>query len=489
MKKLSLISFAYICLHGCTLGPEYEEPDTSTSNITEQTTWQEDDKDAQTVNEVKWRNLYQDPGLTPLIEKALQNNIDLKIATERMLRSGNAVTSTDADLLPQVSAQFFGDREQLSPQYSTSEDIVDDYRMLGKVSWEVDLWGKLRRNSESALANFQADQADYYGARISLIAEVANQYYAIQDIKEQIKLTQSNILARTKSKRIAELRHQQGVISGLDVSQSHVELVTEKLKLPALNSNLKSAMYRLSILVGEAPKTMVLPERALNTQIYQGRLAGGLSSSLLKRRPDIVAQERRLQAANADIGAAETDYFPNIVLNGYYGGKSSELDDVLDNAETWLLGFDVTMPIFTWGKTKANIDNLESQYREVILNYQYTVLNAFRETAEAFEAFEQTQVEHELKLELVSATKENMRIAKLRYSNGSVSYLDVLDAQRNLADAEADFSSAINLHQSAFINLYKTLGGGWDSESFEAQIRPPEDQTAVSSETTSEVVD
>lgn len=412
MKKLSLISFVYISLYGCALGPEYKEPITASSEIAEQSTWQEDDIQSRNVSELQWRNLYKDPGLTPLIEKALHNNIDLKIATERMLRSGNAVTSTDADLLPQVSAQFFGDKEKLSPQYSSSEDIVDDFRMLGKVSWEIDLWGKLRRNSESALANFQADEADYYGARISLIAEVANQYYAIQDIKEQVKLTESNILARKKSKKIAELRHKHGVISGLDVSQSHVELVSEKLKLPSLNSRLRSAMYRLSILVGEAPKAIDLPARAVDTKIYQGRLGGGLPSSLLKRRPDIVAQERRLQAANANIGAAKTDYFPNIVLNGYYGGKSSELDSVLDNAETWLLGFDVTMPIFTWGKTKANVDNLESQYREVVLNYQYTVLNAFKETAEAFETFEQTQIEHELKSELVSATKENMQIGR-----------------------------------------------------------------------------
>ena len=144
MKKLSLISFAYICLYGCTLGPEYEEPNKMTTDIIEQTTWQEDDIEAQNVTEVKWRNLYQDPGLTPLIEKALLNNIDLKIAAERMFRSGNTVTSTDANLLPQVSAQFFGDREQLSPKYSTADDIVDDYRMLGKVSWEIDLWQKQR---------------------------------------------------------------------------------------------------------------------------------------------------------------------------------------------------------------------------------------------------------------------------------------------------------------------------------------------------------
>lgn len=477
MNKLPLISLITLSLIGCALGPDYQQPTETNNAIVKDATWYDRGKNATSVINLQWRNLYQDPGLVVLIEKALINNIDLKIATERMLRSGNTVTSTDADLLPQVSAQFFGDREQLSPKFSTSDDIIDDFRVLGKVSWEIDLWGKLRRNSESALANFQAEQADYYGARISLIAEVANQYYAIQDIKEQVKLTESNIVAREKSKRIAELRHQQGVISGLDVSQSHVELITEKLKLPALKSNLQSAMYRMSILVGESPKTIELPPRTLNPNIYQGSLSAGLPSSLLKRRPDIVAQERRLQAANADIGAAKTDYFPNIVLNGYYGGKSSELEDVLDNAETWLLGFDVTMPIFTWGKTTANIEILESQYREVFLNYQKTVLNAFKETAEAFEGFEQTQLEYELKLELVNATKENMRIANLRYNNGSISYIGVLDAQRNLANAEADFSSAINLHQSAFINLYKTLGGGWDSDAFEEQLRPQKQET------------
>lgn len=456
-------------LAGCALGPDYEKPSTSI----EQQAWQtnfDNLESSQSIASSSWKVLYDDPELQRLIQKALDNNLDLKIAFETLYRARNAVVVQDAALLPNVEAEFFHDKEKLSQAFSGNENIVNDFRLLGRVSWEIDLWGKLRRQSEASLANYQASEADYYGTRISLIADVAQTYYDIQNTMAQVALTQSNIEAREKSKHIAELRRKQGVISGLDVSQTHVELVTEKLKLPALNNQLKSQQYQLAILIGELPSAIDVKSRAIELDLHRKNVPVGLPADLLKRRPDIVSQERQLQAATANIGVAQANYFPNMTLSGYYGGKSAELSSLLDSADTWLIGVDVSMPLFTWGKTTAQVKDYESQYREALLSYRKTVLNAFRESAEALELYEQSLTEYELQQELLLATQENMRISQLRYNNGSVAYINVLDAQRSLASAQQDFSSAINNHQKAFIRLYKVLGGGWDAESFQQRI-------------------
>ena len=403
------------------------------------------------------------------------NNLDLQIAFESLFRARNAVIVQDANLLPNFEAEFFHDRESRSMAFSGDEDIINEFRLLGRVSWEIDLWGKLRRQSEASLSNYQASEADYYGTRISLISEVAETYYDIQNTMAQIALTESNVKAREKSKHIAELRKKQGVISGLDVRQTHVELVTEQLKLPALNNQLKSQQYKLAILVGELPKAIAIKDRAIELDIYRNNLPVGLPANILKRRPDIIAQERKLQAASANIGVGRANYFPYITLTGYLGGKSAELDEIFDNADTWLFGADISMPLFNWGKTKALVTDSESNYREALLSYRKTVLNAFRESAEALESFEQSRTEFNLKQELLAATQENMRISQLRYNNGSVAYINVLDAQRSLANAQQDYSSAINNHQKAFIYLYKVLGGGWDAQAYQERLKATQD--------------
>lgn len=475
------IAIAASTLFGCTMGPDYEEPPESI----EQESWQSNFdilESGQSVASRGWKTLYVEPELQALIEKALANNLDLKISFENLFRARNAVTIQRSSQLPIVEAEFFHDREQRSFAFSGDEDIINEFRLLGRVSWELDLWGKLRRQSEASLSNYQATEADYYGTRISLISDVAETYFDIQNTMDQIALTEANVIAREKSKHIAELRRKQGVISGQDVSQTHVELVRERLKLPALNNQLKSQQYKLSILTGELPKALNIKTRALELDIYRNNLPIGLPADLLKRRPDIISQERKLQAATANIGVARTKYFPDITLSGYVGGKSSELNNLLDNADTWLFGVDVGMPLFDWGKTSAEITDIESQYREALLSYRKTVLNAFKESAEALESFEQSRIEYELKEELLTATLENMRISQLRYDNGSVGYLNVLDAQRSLASAQQDFSSAINNHQKALIRLYRVLGGGWDAEGYQQRIAPNKNDGVKSDE-------
>ncbi|NTS75581.1 efflux transporter outer membrane subunit [Catenovulum sp. SM1970] len=467
--RLSLLTLA---LTGCAVGPDYQKAESLPVSQQELPNWQLENQyfspDA-SIAEQEWRSFYQDEHLQGLIEKALNKNIDLRIASERVYRAQTGLIQRDADYSPQLAMNFDADREKTSAALTSDPKVDNEFKWTGYVTWELDLWGKLRRAKDAAIADLQATQADFYAAKISLIAQVADLYYQIQDTQHQIWLTQNNITAREKSKRIAELRHKQGVISGLDVSQSNVELVQEKLKLPALHNRLNSQMYQLSILLDQSPKKLNIPSRTEISLKNKG-IPVGLPSTLLKRRPDIIASERKLYAATSNIGVAKADYFPNISLIGEVGAKSLEFDTLLDNAEYWEIGADIRMPIFNWGATKANVDNKRSEYREAILNYRKSIFTAFRETAEAIENVHKNQVEFVLKKELLAATNEYLRIARLRYDNGVVSYLDVLDAQRSQAQSQQDFSAAAQALQSSYVNLYKALGGGWNAEAFNLSI-------------------
>ncbi|OUS25672.1 hypothetical protein A9Q98_11865 [Thalassotalea sp. 42_200_T64] len=479
MIKLSLkpsyLVLSITLLSACAIGPDYQKAPELTPD--ELPSWQVNNDVAQagsSIATLDWQSFYQDPALQSFIQQALDNNIDLRIASERVYRSQIGLIASGAQFLPNFDMTFDGDREKTSKALTTTPKIDNEFKWTANVSWEIDLWGKLRRSNEADIANVQASQAEFYGSRISLIAQVAELYYIIQDAQNQIQLTNNNIVAREKSKRITELRHQQGIISGLDVSQSNVELMQEKLKLPALHNSLSSSMYQLSILLDQSPKKLNIPERDPNN-LDQKVLPVGLPSELLKRRPDIIAQERRLHAVTSAIGVAKADYFPNISLVGNFGAKSLEIDDLLDDAEYWEVGADISMPLFNWGKTTANVDRAKSEYREAILNYRKAIFIAFRESAEAIENVDKNRTEYYLKRDLLAATNEYLRIANLRYNNGVISYIDVLDAQRNQAQSQQDFSAAAQSLQTSFVGLYKTLGGGWDAVSYNQALTNEED--------------
>lgn len=483
--KPSYLVLATTLLSGCAIGPDYQKAPAVTPQ--ELPSWQFNDDVAQpgtSMATLNWQSFYQDPALQSFIQQALDNNIDLKIASERVYRAQIGLVESDSKFLPNFDMTFDADREKTSKALTSDPKIDNEFKLTANVSWELDLWGKLRRSNEADVANLQATQAEFYGSRISLIAQVAELYYKIQDAQNQIQLTNNNILAREKSKRITQLRHQQGIISGLDVSQSNVELMQEKLKLPALHNSLNSSMYQLSILLDQSPKKLKVPARDPNN-LDRKSLPVGLPSELLKRRPDVISQERKLHAATAAIGVAKADYFPNISLVGNFGAKSLEVDDLLDNAEYWEIGADISMPLFNWGATTANVDKVTSEYREAILNYRKAIFIAFRESAEAIENVDKNRTEYYLKRELLTATNEYLRIANLRYSNGVISYIDVLDAQRNQAKSQQDFSSAAESLQTSFVGLYKTLGGGWDAAGYQQALNNEEDiDSAVEQQST-----
>lgn len=483
--RASKIVFCLL-LAGCTVGPDYQAPEHQVAQ------WPDSGLDYETqrsMAELDWREFYPELELQALIEQALLNNLTLKQSIETVRQSARIRTSSDLAVLPVVGANLTGEREKTSALTSTVSSLKDEYALNAGVSWEIDFWGKLARASESALATYEADRASLYAAKISLIAKVAALYYDIQNVMASIELTNANISSRGASRDIAVLRHKQGVISGLDVRQAEVELAQEKIKIPALEKRKQALMYELSVLVAQPPQEQTIGKRVDNLT-YLGAIPSGLPADLLKRRPDVIAAERRIQAASAKIGVAKASYFPNIALTGRFGTKSTDFSDLLlSDGKTWKLGGNLTMPLFDWGKISRNVDNAESQYQVALMRYQAQVLEALREVATTLASYHEAFEIYDLQTSLVAATKENLRIARLRYQNGVVSYLDVLDAQRSHASAEVALSSSISAKQIAMVNLYHSLGGGWQTAERQCVYEDEKSLTDRAQEAYNDVVD
>jgi multidrug efflux system outer membrane protein len=449
---LVIISF------GCTVGPDYIAPEPKVAS------WPTTGIDLDTKNSManlNWQEYYQEPELQVLIEKALLNNLDLRQAKESVMQSFRTRDISELSHLPSFTANLDGERDSISALASSDPRIENEFDLNVGLRWEIDFWGKLRRASEGAMANLQANKANLYAAKISLIAQTSTIYYELQDVNARMALAESNIQARQHSKHIADLRHEQGVISGLDVRQAEVSLAQEKIKLPGLKRAKNTLMYQLSVIMGESPKQQIIGSRN-DELVYRQKIPVGLGSELLKRRPDIIAAERNLQASNASIGVAKADYFPNILISGRFGNRTRDFDDILeDDGRSWLLDANIEMPLWDWGRTKMNVENAQSAYQVSLMQYQKVVLESFRDVATSLENYQEAFTVYDLRNALVVATKENLRIANLRYANGVVSYLDVLDAQRSHATAEQELSSAVTAKQLSMVNLYRSLGGGW----------------------------
>jgi multidrug efflux system outer membrane protein len=297
--------------------------------------------------------------------------------------------------------------------------------------------------------------------RVSLIAEIAVAYAELLDIDERTRITERTLASREESVRLAKARKQGGVISELEVQQAEVELGSAKTSLPVLYRLRHLKEDQLSILIGQPPGA--IERRAgIERQPLPPEVPVGLPSSLLERRPDIRQAEQQLIAANAAIGIARADFFPRLTLTGAYGRESDELNELLKTrGETWLLGAEAVMPLFTAGRNRARLAIAREQYEQAGLNYRKTVLGALQEVSNALESYARSAEELEARLNLVNASQEYVRLARLLYNNGVRSYLDLLDAQRQLFNAELALSQSKRDRLLSLIFLYRALGGGW----------------------------
>jgi NodT family efflux transporter outer membrane factor (OMF) lipoprotein len=464
-KVFRLITVLFIIIFaGCALGPDYQRPEQELPENYRQS----DDRQRQDTEKVSfavrnWREIYQDEQLQWLIETGLADNLDLAVARSRVREARYYLAVSRSALFPQLDLAAVAEREGKSGFTSSSSGPENTLALEGLLSWEIDLWGRNRRSMEASEAQWMATEESRQAISVFLIGEIAAAYFELLDIDNRLKISERTVASREESIRIARLRKKGGVISKLEVQQAEVELASAKVTLPFLHKNRLIKENYLSILIGQAPgdieRRVGISEQALPPEVPVG-----LPGSLLQRRPDVRQAEQTLIAANAAIGIAKADFFPELTLTGAYGRESNELSDLLKSSgKTWIIGLDAIMPLFNAGKNRAQLAIAREQYEQASLNYRKIVLQSLQEVSDALESYSRSKEELEAHLDLVKSSQEYLRLATLRYYNGVLSYLDLLDAQRQLFNAELSLSESKRDRLVALVQLYKALGGGWQA--------------------------
>ncbi|HJS56787.1 MAG TPA: efflux transporter outer membrane subunit [Vicinamibacteria bacterium] len=456
---------------GCALGPDYKRPAVPTPP-----SWREIPvAEATSLANTIWWELFDDPQLQELIKVALGENKDLKIAVERIEEARARYGFTKADVWPKVDLSGTAGRIRFSegsllhtPDGDVAAANVDTerpiYAVSADVSWEVDFFGRIRRASEAQNALFLGTQEARRSAVLTLVADVARAYFELRDFDGRLEVARRTIQARREYVQFAKDRFEGGITAEIDFRQAEAELrrvetvVFDLERLVALKEN------ELSVLLGRNPG-VVTRGRSLAEQKLPGAVPAGLPSELLDRRPDIREAEQTLAAATANIGEAKALLFPRIALTGSFGFASTDFDTLFEGpSKSWNIIGNLLQPIFHAGKNKRRVEITESRQRQFLYAYERAILEAFRETEDALVSYRKTGEQRQAQTDRVNAERKVLELAELRYRGGVAAYLEVLDAQRSLFDAELEETQTVGSHLVSLVRLYKALGGGWPSD-------------------------
>jgi len=459
MALKSAILFMTLLLSACMLGPDFQKPDVETPEtfrFTESTAEMEE-----TVN-LKWWELFSDPILFSLVNTALQNNLDVRVAASRIEEARAALGFSAADLYPMLDIQ--GGAQIGNFIGMGRSDTTDKSAYIAPVvSWDIDFWGKYRRSNESARADLLASEYALRSVQISLIAEVVSSYYLLLDFHQRLALAEHTLDSRQESLDIIQKRFDRGIIPEIDLNQAQIQREIAAAAIPLYRRLIAKTENAMSIVLGQYPKAIQTGE-VLHLQPVPPTIPVGLSSVILERRPDVSASLASLHSQTAKIGVAEAMRFPSISLTGLFGVASVELGGVTDSGEIWSAGAGIAGPLFNWNKNIRRVDIEEERTRQALLNYEKVLIQAYREVADALVDIETLREQLEaVERKYVAAKNANM-LSKLRYDKGATSYLEVLDTERTLFSVGLEFSELEQLYRNAYVKLYKAFGGGWLSE-------------------------
>lgn len=464
MKKLASFIAAIITsslVAGCTVGPNYHRPDVQTPpsyrDLSENPQVQ-----AQTASyaDLPWWQVFQDPQLQELIRTALKQNYDLQIATERIDAARAQLAVTRSSLFPQVAANgnFAGGKENIG---QTNFNFL---LLTADAAFQLDFFGKLRRANEAARAELLATEDARQTVILTLVSDVASDYFALLQLDLQLQITRDTVNTQQDSVKLTNFRVEHGVATKLEVLQAQEVLDTANAQIPDLERQIAQEENAISILLGNYPQA-VPRGRPLVEQQLPPEVPPGLPSSLLERRPDIREAEQTLVAANAEIGVAKAQFFPQISLTGSGGGafgRSSAFSSLMSSQfGIWSYGAQVSQPIFTGGALRGNLRLAESQHQQALLAYQQSIQRAFGDVSDAligYQKFHQVRVRQE---NSVADLQESVRLSDMRYKGGTTTYLEVLDGQRSLFSAELTLAEARGTEYQSLVQLYRALGGGW----------------------------
>ena len=455
-----------LLLAGCAVGPNYSRPAVPAPP---QFRGDQGTAEAKSLADTKWFDLFHDDTLKQLVETALRQNFDLRIAAERVLEARAQLGVIQAARLPNIDATGGfnlnrGSRIGANPFVPPPNISLDtSYTQAGfSLGWELDVWGRVRRLNEAARAQYLASEEGRRGVVTTLIADVTTQYFQLRELDLELDIAQQNRKVGEDNLRLTTLRKNRGAATGLDVHQAEQLLYTATAEIAALEREIAQTENALSLLLGQNPGD--IPRgKTLEELTAPPEVPAGLPSALLERRPDIRQAEQELIAANAQIGVAKAQYFPQITLTGFMGGQSRALENLftgpgrLWNAAT--PAFD--LPVFNAGRVRANVRLTQARQREALASYQKTIETAFREVSDSLVGYRKTSEQRAQEELLLKALRETSRLSTLRYQGGLDSYLQVLDAERNRFQGELALAQLREQEVLSVVQLYRALGGGW----------------------------
>jgi len=460
MKRLLSIGLATALLSACTLGPDYKRP-----SVAAPAAFQYEPKDAAATADTLWWKQFQDPVLEQLIDEALLHNTNVQIAAANVEQAAAVLTQTRSQLFPTVGYSAGGQRERSrEPAFATLipnyPNPASAYQAALQASWEIDLWGRIRRQSEAAYANVLATDEARRGVILSLVAQVANSYLQLRGLDAQLDVAKKTLQTYKESVDLFTLQFQYGQVSMMNVAQAQSQYETAAAQIPLIESQIAQNQSSLAVLIGRDPGPILRGKSVYDLRLPQ--VPAGVPSALLERRPDLLQSEQQLIAANAQIGAAKALYFPTISLTGAYGNASADLSKLFTGpARVWSHAGSLAGPIFTFGAVSGQVMQAESAQNAALLNYQLSIRNAFADVDNALIANQKLQEQLGAQVKLVAALQQYSDLARLQYDGGYTSYSTVLQAEQALFPAQLNLASIRAQVFASAVNMYKAMGGGW----------------------------
>jgi len=464
MRKIFLLTLCTVtaALTGCMMGPNYQRPAVDTPQ-----TWRFEDKEAKEAANIAWWEQFNDPVLNDLIETALKENKDVKIAAARVEEFIGRYGFTRSALFPQIGAGGGYGRQRISeltgptPLEDTGGNpTFNSSQLFINAAWEIDLWGKLRRATEAARAELLSTEEARRTVILTLVTSVASAYIDLRDLDKQLEIAKKTANTRDESYKIFEQRFEGGIISALELNQVKSEYEQALSTIPQFERTIAQVENFLSTLLGRNPGGIARGKTI--DQLTLPAVPAGLPSDILVNRPDIRQAEQNLIAANANIGVAKSLYFPTISLTGLFGWASNDLGDLFKGpAKTWSWAVPAAMPIFTAGAISGQVKAAEAIQQQSLIRYEQSIQTAFREVDDALIDQKKSREQIAAQGRQVDALRNYAQTARLRYDNGYTSYIEVLDAERSLFNAELSYTQTQGILFLSLVNLYKSMGGGW----------------------------
>ena len=457
---LSSLIFIFVLVAGCSVGPDYQRP-----SITSPAAWRMEEPQANAMANTAWWEQFDDPVMNELILVVIKENKDILMATARVEEFIGRYRATRAASFPQADAGASGNNSRTSdrinvPQPAMADNPYNEFQVYGSASWELDLWGKIRRSNEAARAMLMSTEENRRAVIMSLVSALAAAYIDLRDLDRELEIAEDTLKSREKTLQLFKVRLRQGVISALEMQQVELEYETALATVPVIQKLIGQQENLISVLLGRNPGA--IPRGKSIDQLVIPAVPAGLPSDLLAQRPDIRQAEQELIAANARIGVAKAAYFPSISLTGTYGVKAEELTNLFTGpAQMWSFGMPITVPIFTAGAIRGQVKASEALQKQALIRYQQVIQQAFREVNNALLDQSKTRDQLQAQKRQVETSRAYERLARIKYENGYTSYLEVLDAERGMFRSQLACVQTQAVLFRALVSLYKSMGGGW----------------------------